>query len=115
MIANIETLTRALLDLPQGLPVIIDCGGERYHVGKVTSMTGADGAAIIESGDTGLTVAGIVAGLGQVADKDGYGRKSLVELFVLSGDDYGYYNIGSVLVLEESVRLTAGAMISGSV
>jgi hypothetical protein len=112
---NIENLTRVLLGLPQGLPVIIDCGGAKYRVGKITSMTGKDGAAIIESGDLGLTVAGVVAGLGQVADSDGYGRKSLVELFVLSGDDYGYYNIGSILSFKEGIRITAGSLISGSV
>jgi hypothetical protein len=115
MIFNIETLTRALLDLPQGLPVTIDCGGQMYRVNKVTSMTGGNGAAIIESGDAGLTVAGIVAGLAQVAAKDGYGRKTPVELFVLTGDDYGYYNVGSLLVLDRNLRLTAGSMIAGGV
>jgi hypothetical protein len=112
---NIEQLIRALLNLPQGLQVTIDCGGAKFRVGKVTSMTGANGAAIIETGDLGMTVAGVVEGLGRVADMDGYGRKSLVELFVLSGDDYGYYNVGEILAFEFVVRITAGSMISGSV
>jgi hypothetical protein len=112
---RIETLYGKLLDCPRGLPVIIDCGGARFRVGKVNTMTGDPGAAIIETGDLGMTVAGVVADLGRITDQDGFGQKSPVELFVLSGDDYGYYNIGQVLVMPESVRLTAGAMISGGV
>jgi hypothetical protein len=115
MTFDIETLTRALLDLPQGLPVTIDCGGQMFRVGKVTAADYPGGAAIIETGDLGLTVAGIVAGLAQVAAKDGYGRKTPVELFVLTGDDYGYYNVGSLLVLDRNLRLTAGSMIFGGV
>jgi hypothetical protein len=89
---------------------VLDFGGVRYGVDKVTTLSGDDETVIIEAGNYGLTVAGLKVALLNTGSK--YAR---VELFVTSGDDYGYWDVGQFLMLSGSVRITAGSFISGGV
>jgi hypothetical protein len=88
--------------------VMINFGGDRRGVGKVSYVTGTDPMnTVIEAGNEGWTVNGLLDAL---AEQDAMGE---VELFIVPGDDFAYYQVGMVLVFDDMVWLTAGELISG--
>jgi hypothetical protein len=88
--------------------VILDFGGDHRGFGRVSYVTNMKPPnTIIEAGYDAATVNRLLAAL--VLD-DALGE---VELFVVSGEDFAYYQVGSVLVHDDMIWLTAGEFISG--
>jgi hypothetical protein len=107
---NIKRITEALAKQPAGVPVMLDFGGARYGVSKVSYLAGDDNVVVIEAGEGGMTTGGLLAQLLN------FPLSSDVQLFAAMGEDYGYYNVSTTFYMfDEMTWLLAGTLIMGGV
>jgi hypothetical protein len=110
---SLKNFLQNLQALPFAMPVVLDFGGARYGIKRVSGIAGYD-VVVIEAGDFGMTVAGLLATLRGFYPQEGYSLNSSVQLFAANDDDYGYYDVGSFLVVGNTVCITAGNLLQRS-
>jgi hypothetical protein len=111
---SLKNFLQNLQALPFAMPVVLDFGGARYGIKRVSGITTGYDIVVIEAGDFGMTVAGLLATLRGFYPQEGYSLNSSVQLFAANDDDYGYYDVGSFLVVGNAVWITAGNLLQRS-
>lgn|SRR3974390_2636227 len=103
-----HTLRDTLLEMPVEYRVVLDFGGVRRGIRKVRASNNRI-LTIIEAGDPEQTVAAVIAAL---LNQERYAS---VQLFEVSGDSYGYYDVAEIMQFDigHMVLITAGAFLDG--